>query len=286
MLVCAACLATGLTWRGCCLTRALPLLCISSSSCSCGMSVCCVFLQALYRGNGANVARLLPDVGFKFAVHDQFKLMFTPPDGSPLGVQEKMAAGAATGEGGCCSALHCSGHRQKLLSHNCSMLMLSCGCKACCAQTSCTCWTSPLKQKHDAVHPTDWHIVSHADLLCHKQPPTAPYQARACHFSPAAAPFPLQASCARSCSTRWTSAARASPQTPRQQASSGPLLAWPPACGTRGTSAGCGPGIRAWACHCRGWWCTPASASPHMTHSRWVAGDVAAYRIGLHGYCA
>uniref|UniRef100_A0A383VTZ2 ADP,ATP carrier protein n=1 Tax=Tetradesmus obliquus TaxID=3088 RepID=A0A383VTZ2_TETOB len=54
-------------------------------------------IAALYRGNGANVARLLPDVGFKFAVHDQFKLMFTPPDGSPLGVQEKMAAGAATG---------------------------------------------------------------------------------------------------------------------------------------------------------------------------------------------
>jgi hypothetical protein len=44
------------------------------------------------------VARLVPDVGFKFAVHDQFKLMFQPPDGSPLGVQEKMAAGAATGE--------------------------------------------------------------------------------------------------------------------------------------------------------------------------------------------
>lgn len=54
--------------------------------------------QALYRGNGANVARLVPDVGFKFAVHDQFKLMFSPPDGSPPGVQEKMAAGAATGE--------------------------------------------------------------------------------------------------------------------------------------------------------------------------------------------
>lgn len=54
-------------------------------------------IKALYRGNGANVARLVPDVGFKFAVHDQFKLMFSPPDGSPPGVQEKMAAGAATG---------------------------------------------------------------------------------------------------------------------------------------------------------------------------------------------
>jgi hypothetical protein len=60
--------------------------------------ICAAPLQALYRGNGANVARLVPDVGFKFAVHDQFKLMFQPPDGSPLGVQEKMAAGAATGE--------------------------------------------------------------------------------------------------------------------------------------------------------------------------------------------
>jgi hypothetical protein len=53
--------------------------------------------QALYRGNGANVARLIPDVAFKFAVHDQFKMMFAPQDGSPPGVQEKMAAGAATG---------------------------------------------------------------------------------------------------------------------------------------------------------------------------------------------
>jgi hypothetical protein len=56
-----------------------------------------VLLQALYRGNGANVLRLVPEVGFKFAVHDQFRVMFSPPDGSPLGVQEKMAAGAATG---------------------------------------------------------------------------------------------------------------------------------------------------------------------------------------------
>jgi hypothetical protein len=50
-----------------------------------------------FRGNGANVIRLVPEVGFKFAAHDQFRVMFSPPDGSPLGVQEKMAAGAATG---------------------------------------------------------------------------------------------------------------------------------------------------------------------------------------------
>jgi hypothetical protein len=55
-------------------------------------------MQALYRGNGANVARLIPDVAFKFAVHDQFRMMFAPQDGSPPGVQEKMAAGAATGK--------------------------------------------------------------------------------------------------------------------------------------------------------------------------------------------
>ncbi|KAI8463414.1 MAG: mitochondrial carrier domain-containing protein [Monoraphidium minutum] len=50
-----------------------------------------------FRGNGANVMRLVPEVGFKFAVHDQFRVMFSPPDGSPMGVREKMAAGAATG---------------------------------------------------------------------------------------------------------------------------------------------------------------------------------------------
>jgi hypothetical protein len=55
-------------------------------------------LQALYRGNAANVLRLVPEVGFKFAVNDQFKIMFAPADGSPLGVGEKLAAGASTGE--------------------------------------------------------------------------------------------------------------------------------------------------------------------------------------------
>jgi len=54
-------------------------------------------LRALYRGNGANVVRLVPDIGFKFIVHDQFKIMFTPADGSALGVLERFAAGAATG---------------------------------------------------------------------------------------------------------------------------------------------------------------------------------------------
>ena len=43
------------------------------------------------------MVRLAPDIGFKFIVHDQFKVMFTPADGSPLGVLERFAAGAATG---------------------------------------------------------------------------------------------------------------------------------------------------------------------------------------------
>ncbi|GIM04015.1 hypothetical protein Vretimale_8654 [Volvox reticuliferus] len=53
--------------------------------------------QALWRGNGANVLRLVPDVAFRFVVHDQFRVMFAPMDGSPPGVAEKLAAGAATG---------------------------------------------------------------------------------------------------------------------------------------------------------------------------------------------
>ncbi|KAG2432586.1 hypothetical protein HXX76_008930 [Chlamydomonas incerta] len=52
---------------------------------------------SLWRGNGANVARLLPDVAFRFAIHDQFRVMFAPLDGSPPGVVEKLSAGAATG---------------------------------------------------------------------------------------------------------------------------------------------------------------------------------------------
>ncbi|KAG2487872.1 hypothetical protein HYH03_013585 [Edaphochlamys debaryana] len=54
-------------------------------------------LQCLWRGNGANVLRLFPDVAFRFAIHDQFRVMFAPMDGSPPGIQEKLAAGAATG---------------------------------------------------------------------------------------------------------------------------------------------------------------------------------------------
>ncbi|KAG2454149.1 hypothetical protein HYH02_001185 [Chlamydomonas schloesseri] len=52
---------------------------------------------SLWRGNGANVARLFPDVAFRFAIHDQFRVLFAPLDGSPPGVVEKLSAGAATG---------------------------------------------------------------------------------------------------------------------------------------------------------------------------------------------
>eukprot|EP00877_Chromochloris_zofingiensis_P005931 jgi/Chrzof1/1591/Cz10g13190.t1 len=54
-------------------------------------------IRALYRGNGANVLRLVPEVAFKHMLHDQFKIMFSPPDGGPLGVQQKAAAAASTG---------------------------------------------------------------------------------------------------------------------------------------------------------------------------------------------
>lgn len=54
-------------------------------------------MQALYRGNGANVLRLVPDVGLKFALNDQMRLLFAPADGRPMGLDGKLAAGAATG---------------------------------------------------------------------------------------------------------------------------------------------------------------------------------------------
>lgn len=54
-------------------------------------------MQALYRGNGTNVLRLVPDVAVKFTLNDQLRIMFTPSDGRPLGFDGKLAAGAATG---------------------------------------------------------------------------------------------------------------------------------------------------------------------------------------------
>jgi len=53
--------------------------------------------RALYRGNGANVIRLVPEVALRYAVHDQFKLVFGPASGTPTGLAERLAPGAATG---------------------------------------------------------------------------------------------------------------------------------------------------------------------------------------------
>ncbi len=53
--------------------------------------------QALYRGNGANVLRLVPEVALKFGFNDQLKIMFTPADGKPMSFSRKLAAGATAG---------------------------------------------------------------------------------------------------------------------------------------------------------------------------------------------
>jgi hypothetical protein len=54
-------------------------------------------LQALWRGNGANLVRLLPEIALKFSMHEQFNVMFAPTDGRPMSLQGKLAAGGATG---------------------------------------------------------------------------------------------------------------------------------------------------------------------------------------------
>ena len=59
--------------------------------------VCVLLLQALYRGNSAQVLRILPDTLIKFMVNDTLKVMFAPPDGRPIGITGKLAAGTATG---------------------------------------------------------------------------------------------------------------------------------------------------------------------------------------------
>ena len=56
-----------------------------------------LLLQALYRGNSAQVLRILPDTLIKFMVNDTLKVMFAPPDGRPIGITGKLAAGTATG---------------------------------------------------------------------------------------------------------------------------------------------------------------------------------------------
>ncbi len=65
------------------------------------------------------MARLVPEVAFKFVMHDQFKVMFTPPEGKPFGMSEKLAAGAATGAGlvgaGTVRSRLCSSHQVRQL---------------------------------------------------------------------------------------------------------------------------------------------------------------------------
>ena len=54
-------------------------------------------VQALYRGNGAHVLRLVPEVALRFTLHDRLLLMCSPLDGRPIGREGKLMAGAATG---------------------------------------------------------------------------------------------------------------------------------------------------------------------------------------------
>lgn len=53
--------------------------------------------QAYYRGNGANVARLFPDVVLKFALHDHIKLVFTPPEVAAPRLRDRLATAATAG---------------------------------------------------------------------------------------------------------------------------------------------------------------------------------------------
>ena len=55
-------------------------------------------MQGLFRGNGAHVIRLLPEVGLRFALNEQLRIMFSPLDGRPIGREGKLMAGATTGK--------------------------------------------------------------------------------------------------------------------------------------------------------------------------------------------
>ena len=69
-------------------------------------------MQALYRGNGADVLRLVPEVALKFGLNDQLKIMFTPADGKPMSFSRKLAAGATAGvlKVSLCSSSHLCCH--------------------------------------------------------------------------------------------------------------------------------------------------------------------------------
>merc|ERR1711916_45290 len=52
---------------------------------------------AFYRGNGTNVARIVPDAAVKFTMNDRFKQMFAPQDGTEIGLGGKLLAGGCAG---------------------------------------------------------------------------------------------------------------------------------------------------------------------------------------------
>ena len=52
-------------------------------------------MQALWRGNGANVFRLIPEVGLRFVLNDQLEILFSPTDGRPPTTGTHVAAGTS-----------------------------------------------------------------------------------------------------------------------------------------------------------------------------------------------
>ena len=56
-------------------------------------------LQALYRGHGANVVRVVPEVLLKFSIHDQLRVICgsTAADQAQLPLSSRIAAGSLTG---------------------------------------------------------------------------------------------------------------------------------------------------------------------------------------------
>ena len=71
---------------------------------------------ALWRGNGANVLRLVPEVGLKFALNDQMRLLFAPADGRARGPGRQ--AGGGRDDGG--SEDGTPGSDTRMLSSVCS----------------------------------------------------------------------------------------------------------------------------------------------------------------------
>ena len=72
----------------------LPLALTTAMSCTCcSVAPNQVSWQALWRGNGANVFRLVPEVGLRFLLNDQLETLFSPIDGSPPTLATHIAAG-------------------------------------------------------------------------------------------------------------------------------------------------------------------------------------------------